>query len=347
MLFYIIHAFLVALSSFCVTYAKNRYAVFVFKLATFLIFLIPLAFRYQMGADYDSYHEIFDTIKRGGIPYTDDPGFLFLNSIVIQLGGSYQMFLAVIATLTIFYFFYGVPKERWFIYSLAFLFIPYTWCYTSIRQMLAVALAFYAWRQHQNKRHIYTIMALVGAIMFHSSSIIYPLLYIIFIHLPINRSIVFIVALCSMLVVYFFTAQLISMITEIVLLNPDYASYASGYNPWFDSTNLEISSGYGRILRYIIYFLIIICFNPNDNLASKVLILAFLLYIGCDFMSNYILIVNRITRGLMFVILPILYTISIGRHSSHKRIYLIIIWLGFFLLYITNVEVPYISIFNI
>ena len=93
MLFYSILLFLIICSASIVTYEKNTQIVTLFKIITFLLLFLPAAFRYNVGADYQNYINMYNEISAGGKELIE-PGYWFLNYIIDKCGGSAQFVLA-------------------------------------------------------------------------------------------------------------------------------------------------------------------------------------------------------------------------------------------------------------
>lgn len=345
MLFYLVLLLCIACSSAGITYSKNPVITIWCKVTTFLLIFLPIAFRYNVGVDYFNYIRMFQSISHQGSAYIE-PGYWWLNYIVHLLGGNAQTALAVAAFITLFFFFKNTEKEKWFIYSILFIILIFTWCCSTVRQMISMALAFYAWKKYEKGQRFTAILSIVFAFLFHYSSIIYPFIYLICKKININRIKAFL---------FFFIALALSFIGKGWLTNllatllsyTEYGNYTTSV--WFDP--IEMDSGLGMIVRYISYFFILLFF-PIDKVKNGKFILAlFTLYIVIDIISIQVTIMNRVGRGFIFCYLPCIYYISTTKYK-YRQIATFLVW-GIlavsFLRQLTtgfNHCAPYMSIFN-
>jgi hypothetical protein len=114
MFFYIVLLCLSSVSAFCCSKAKTAAGTFVFKWTTFLILFVPAAFRYGIGFDYPNYERLFREIAAGGGGYVE-PGYWYLNYVVIRRGGDFQIVIAVMSFFTAYFFIKGTPKRYFFL----------------------------------------------------------------------------------------------------------------------------------------------------------------------------------------------------------------------------------------
>lgn len=344
MLFYYILLALVVATSFCVRYARDPFVVSTCKAITLLLLIIPAALRYGIGVDYLSYENIFYEIKHGGGEYIE-PGYYCVNKVVAAFGGGPQWVFALMAFFTVYFFFKGVSKDRWLIYTVGFVLIAYTWLFTTVRQVFAAALAFYAWRELNKHKPGRAILAVLIAYTFHYSSFIYPVLYFLS-KIRISQRTIIVISVCGFVLFYLYGSLISDQIGGLLLLlGTKYASYSE--SDWFQSTASMgyLSSGYGVMLRYLGYFLMLFNYRPDRNKDGMAPLLVFLFYILSDFISIQITIFGRITRGLIFASLPILYNIS-RPQKEQNLVGVIIVWMIFILLFNMDASVPYVSIFN-
>lgn len=345
MLFYLVLLFLVACSSAGITYAQKDIHVQCCKIITFLLIFLPIAFRYNVGADYPNYIDIFHQITHKGATYLE-PGYWWLNYLVYSLGGDAQTALAVAAFITLFFFFRGTKKEEWFIYSILFFLLIFTWCCSTVRQMISMSLAFYAWKKYESGSRIKPIISIIVACLFHLSSVIYPFIFLFCKKLNINKikALTFFILALGL---SFIGKGWITNLLSKILLETSYGNYTNSI--WFDP--VEMGSGIGMILRYISYFFILIFF-PLDKVKNGKFILAlFTLYIVIDIISVQVTIINRIGRGFIFCYLPCIYYLT-TTPFKHRQIAVAITWSILFLNFLTllysgfNHCAPYTSIFN-
>ena len=100
------------ISSVFVSFSKDSGVCLCAKVITFFILLLPLAFQYDVGADYVSYTNTFNAIAHGRNLYEDETGWLYLNRLVFRLGGNAQMIFAVTDALILYFLFSEVSRKN-------------------------------------------------------------------------------------------------------------------------------------------------------------------------------------------------------------------------------------------
>lgn len=343
MLFYIIYFSTALCFSACVTYCKDVKYINLFKFLSFITIWLPVAFRYNVGNDYPNYVDIFDSISKGMATYIE-PGYWWMNYIISKLDGNVQIVFALSSFIILFFFFKGVEKEKWFIYTLIFLLVIFVWYCSTIRQMMSASMAFYAWRQKEKGENFVAVLLIVFAFLFHYSSLIYPLLYLFAKKVKIGHLsgiILFIIALFMS----FQKGDLLTSFLSELLSNTMYGNYTEV--AWFQPVEME--SGYGMLLRYFAYFIIIISFPLKES--NRFIFSLFVCYIIIDIISIQVEIINRIGRGFIFIFLPCIYNI-VSIHSRFRQISTLVVISIFTILLLKQMSVgynyciPYQSIFN-
>lgn len=167
----------------------KKYASFVPWVALTLI----SGFRYRVGTDYGAYVRIF-TEKLS--PLNMKGGFLWLIDIVDMVGGNYQLMFFIMSCLTMWFFykgfnfFCGDNKTYFMLASLLFIPVCYFFSLSTIRQMLSVAIFFYAIKHIVHKEALKYFIFIFIAVLFHKSAIIlFPLYWLL--NIKYNRLILF------------------------------------------------------------------------------------------------------------------------------------------------------------
>lgn len=224
MLFYLTLLFFVTVSSALVSYCRSWKVVWVFKIVTFLLISVPGAVRYGIGVDYWNYVNIFYDIKHTGT-WFGEQGWIWFNLLVAAVGGNEQWIFAIMAFATAFFFFKKVPSKRWIIYAPLFLLAMYGWYFSTVRQMFAASLAFYAWRKADSGRYVSAILAILVAFFFHYSSLLYPLIYWLCCYVRISKKIAVIIFFFSIVLSFGYTATVTSVILYLVSFSDKYGGY--------------------------------------------------------------------------------------------------------------------------
>lgn len=324
MLFYLTLLFFVTVSSALVSYCRSWKVVWVFKIVTFLLISVPGAVRYGIGVDYWNYVDIFCNIKHTGT-WLGEPGWMWLNMWVANVGGNEQWVFAIMAFVTAFFFFKGVPSKRWIIYAPLFLLAMYGWYFSTVRQMFAASLAFYAWRKLDDGKYFLAILSIVVACTFHYSSLVYPFIYFICRYVTISKRFAVLIFFSCIVLSYACTNALTSVMTYLVSFSGKYANYID--TTWFLSP--ELGSGMGVLINYVTWFIIVLSFPLKNNRQIQFVYTLFLLYVVFMIISDSIFIINRISRGLIFVLLPVVWYFFSEKYEKKSIVFPLIILLYF------------------
>lgn len=160
---------------------KGRNYGFPILILAYLIITLPVALRYNTGADYSSYVNTYEIVKAQGIydpfGYPMEIGYILLNYICFKLFDDYQSVFIIMALLTNYFFFKGIlyefKKINLGLAVFAYGFSLYFWDYIIIRNMLGIAIIFYALRFIFEKKIIKYFLAVTIAVLFHYSLIIF------------------------------------------------------------------------------------------------------------------------------------------------------------------------------
>ena len=195
---------------------------------TFLFFL--LAFRSEsVGNDTLGYHHIFDAYRsmsfRSFLVFEPEVLFAMLNWVIGQFTDNYQIYLAIVAALTLIpiAYLYTEDKEYSFLKIILFMNMStFIMLFSGIRQMLAVSVGIVAyWFVRKKKWYVFIPLVFV-AIGFHHSAIILFLLYPLY-HLKF-RPIHFLFILPLIFAVFFFNAEIFAYLTEYYMNYTDAVS---------------------------------------------------------------------------------------------------------------------------
>ena len=153
-----------------------------------LIFLFLLALRgLKCGSDTVQYFLHFEeyskmTYSRIIHVYDNELGFKLLAKLVSDLGGGYQVFLAVTACLCVLpiWNFYKKESDHQLLTIAMFLAVsPFSMYFTGIRQAVAMSIGLLAWYAARERRLLLFLLYVAVAMSFHTSAFIllavYPL----------------------------------------------------------------------------------------------------------------------------------------------------------------------------
>lgn len=343
MIFYILILCSVICSSCCVSFSKDKYLRLIFKFITINIIFIPAALRYGIGADYNNYIDIFNSVLNGDKIYQES-GWFFLNKFVIKMGGNAQCMIALVAFLTIFFFFEEIDSKQWFVYAFVFICVIYSWVFTTLRQMLTMTMVFNALLKWQKQKKIRSFLIAILSYFIHKSALFYiPILLIAkFIKLKKRTTILLFFILA------FFAFIIFPRIIDVILNLIGMSFYKSYLNSGEWINNASVNSGLGRLARYIVYFFIICLVPKKENLKSLQTLL--LIYIATDYFSQSIVILNRIGRGILFLFPMLTYNYYQPTNKHNTRF--LLMSLCMILLFLLSLlggfsgSVPYKTIFS-
>lgn len=341
-IFYILLLCGLVCSSCCVSFARDKFLVKFFQGVTFLILFLPAAFRYGIGTDYFDYVEIFNKISRGYV-LNIEPGWWLLNKWIYVFGGNAQTLITLTAFLTYFFLLYEVESKKWFIYVPAFFLIFYAWTFTTLRQMLAMSMCFFALCRIQKGKYFFAILIAGLSFFIHKSVLLYPFIYGLVNIFRFSKT----GGLVFISLTYVVSIILGALLNDIFLFLISLTMYA-GYDgsTWVNAP--EVTTGLGRVLRFCVYFAFVIFFPKNREKTKLFTFL--LLYIVIDFFSQSILILIRIDRGIMFIFLPLAWAVYENKKKYDLSFF--IYFCSYLLLFLLDLygglhnSIPYLSIFS-
>jgi hypothetical protein len=345
MAFYIILLLLASAASFCHSFSKNIYASYIFKALTFLLLFIPAALRHGIGYDWPGYENFFKQIALGR-PIVIDVGFYYLYLFVTKLGLTFQAFISLIAFITLFLYFISFQKKYFYLCVPLLVMFTYLWIFTTLRQMLASAIIYFAYtRCYTKKRYLWSIILLIAGIFIHSSTVIYvvfPALFLLRVDKKKAVVIFFGIIMC-----YFYATPILDFFYQFIISKTRFRYYY--YNFRWGEPN--ITTGFTILIRVLIYTAILIAISDENKKETSRALVLFLSMIFFDFLSLKIDIINRLARGLLFSYYPIISQVENGR-SKYRTICLSFVFLMAFAFFSAVLirdgygSRPYISIFN-
>lgn len=337
---YIIYNFILfgsVLFAFLYQVAKSNLAKNIFL---FICFIIPLSFlilRYDIGTDYQNYVEYFYKIK-SGVEVTKEPGYLFINELIIYFELHYQWLFVIFGTGFVFFSYAALPKEH--LAVAVFFFITTLYLYegfSAIRQGLSIAIMAYAIKYVHSKNFIKYFLFSVVASSFHVITgvlllILYPLL-------KLNiRSGFYITSIISIFIAIQYSSIGVLLFNYIGQLIPKYEWYI---NSQF-SSEAETSFGLlGPLIKVSIAIFIFIFKNQitKTDKRKNVYFNLYFFYIISYIFHLKISIFGRVEHIFIFSQIIIL-TYFIYHFRKYTRLLIMIMLCSFFYLmfirYITN-----------
>lgn len=227
---------------------------------SFLVLFLPHALRYGIGTDYFyTYVPGFFATGRG-VEFYDELGFDLMNKIIYFLTKDYKVLFFICSFLIFFFIYRGIVKNSKNI-PLSILLIFLTQCYfysmNMMRQAIAIAIIFYAFKYIKNNQKIKYIVCTLLASLIHSSAIIMlPFIFIYNIEIGKIKKII----ICIILLL---CGNLVGNI--IYYLVNTYTSYGWYYNSAFATETVPMT----LILTNLMLFLLNILFYPDKKEEDK------------------------------------------------------------------------------
>ena len=328
---------------------KNYFIVFS------LIFLILIGYtRYEFGADYVSYYEIYNNILNNKVsPVVNrlEVGYIILNKIFIFLGLHFNI---LIGTITLFNLiliyktiFFVLEKIKYFylcIFTYISLYSLFFYHLSLIRQSIAINLFFFSTKFIYRKELLKYSITIILASFFHkSAAVLFPVYF--FLQIKKIRLKYYNFFLIFMYVFYINKRYIIDIFT--IILNRINMNYYIHY--FFTKTGGEFFSYKNIVIILVTYvFLYLLKKEKNEKykLILKILILNNLIYIFS--MGTDILILNRIVDyfKIYYIFFPVIILKNIDKiriKNLNKKFifimsYLILMNLFFINTYLKNIE---------
>ncbi len=215
---------------------------------SFLIIFLPAALRYNVGVDYQAYIDIFNILKNGQPTYVE-PGYVFLNRIIIFLGIDVQWLFALIAALIYLLAYKSYPKKYASTYHFLFITTYYLITFTSLRSAIVFSISLIAISEYvRNPRIVpFILWVLIGS-LFHKSIIL-----IILIPLLSNKISIIFFKKYKVLIFMTITLSFVFRHELIYFILNSSISELLGYKKYATSSlftqKRELGSGLGVFLR--------------------------------------------------------------------------------------------------
>lgn len=274
-----------------------------------LSFLIPMfigGLRYNVGTDYMSYVAL--------LKYNANVDFGFsLISYVTKMIGNYQVLFFIYNFLTILFVFAGMKnckKEARPLVYFIYLFLVYTSGFNSIRQSLAIAIVFYAYKYIVNKNVKKWLFFSILASIFHNTAVICIPFYFIF---TTKKNYLKFVYLVLTFIASSNYIEIINFLTSKISFFSHFSIYANKYT---EAAN-------NKMFFVDIMVLIYIIFNKKKlnefDKCSNMYFYMFLIYIALEFTGFFNPFIKRIGNYFIFSKILLLGSIPYSMKSMDNK----------------------------
>lgn len=349
--------FSASLSAFCYSKSKEKVSSFFFLLVTFLILFLPLAFRYNVGTDYENYVRIVGRILSGCEWYKLEYGWYPIVLLIKRFNLDMQFFFIIPAFVSTCIILYVIPKKYFWFCIPSYICVSWINSFSLVRQAFAAVIFLLVIKAHCEQRYWNALFWGIIAVLFHTSLLILLLL------LPFSlmkwkifspcRNVMLFIPVCF---VFIITPAAKILMDKVVSMTP-YARYIDS----IFGKKTEMGTGLGVILKELNFVLVLFfssrnMTNKNDNRYKLICFYTFIFGIS-HLLATQIHIFGRLFH--LFDPFYIYMLISVYEGGSRwRKIVILFIQLSMFVLYIKLLKdnhasapgglgvVPYESIFG-
>jgi len=154
----------------------------IFWVLSLIIPLLLASFRWQVGTDYSTYIYLYDlfseieTLSQFFRSVLDiEPSFIILNVLIKAIFNDYILVFAICSLITLAFFYRAIEdyheKSSVMLAIVVFLFLLYPTTLNIVRQMIAVAIVFYATRYIFQRKYAKAAIWMIVALSFHYSAL--------------------------------------------------------------------------------------------------------------------------------------------------------------------------------
>ena len=242
-----------------VVFLLKKREIFVKKI--FIILILFSGFRHNVGVDFKNYEQIYNNIKLNNMIEIEkyiETGYIYLNKIVIYIGGDFQLVLLIMALVSNIFIYKFIKentcflsqKEKYMIYSVYVYFLIgayYISSFNSVRQFLTISIFLYSYKFIEKKElKKYILYLLIGSLFHKSLILLIPLYWVLNLKkIPLK---------------YFFIFMIIDVIIVFKL------SFILQYMPFYNRYSeiiYKFTTSYILVLGLLLLNLFIIFFHKN------------------------------------------------------------------------------------
>jgi hypothetical protein len=334
--------FLIILSEY--KFKKN--VKILFTCIAIFSFIIIGGGRFEVGADWFSYREFFDTVEYSNISIKDKEYlFLILNLIFSKIGIGFNIFVFIVF-LAAFYtkylyissFTFNIPLALLIYFLTLFIVLDIN----GLRQGIAIGILFLTIAPNYKRQFIKFFILVFCASLFHYTAVVYLPFYFIS-TFKIYPKKIFLIVLFTFILTFFI---------ENILINSIFGRLISAYenlqhyNYYVDNSETPVVDKFGLAVlsRLIILFIIVrnsqnIKINETlKNLLVNSYTISILLFLLLSFNQDF---ANRLSYYFRFVeIILVPLIVHFEKNRVRKYLYLFIFILIYFLSFLRIMMIP-------
>lgn len=242
---------------------NNKICILLF----FLILFVLLSLRsIENGIDLVHYKYYFNYFSKLSfidlLSYSDgnknEIFFYILNKLVSYFGGSFQLFLTIIAIISIFpifKFYYKSTNNALLTIALFIVVAPFTSFFSSLRQSIAIGIVVYSFTFVENKKIFKFIFCVIIASLFHRTALFSLPLYVIYNTKITSKKLYFIIPIIFFM--FLFNEQIFALLLTI------FPSYDSEFVP------IAQTGAYGILVLLVLFAVYCFFFSHSDKVDNS------------------------------------------------------------------------------
>lgn len=283
-------------------------------IVVFFIVVILNGFRVDVGTDYQHY-ELINRMVSQGVPTLMEPGFIYLNKIVLDLGFDVRLVFLIMTILTYSLLFKVLLREKifglgiFFVFTFGFIFISNN----IIRQAFTIAIFFYSIKYIYSRELLKFCLVLFIGFLFHKTIILMLPFYFVS---RVSFHKIFWVVMILISTLLSFTDFIPYILNNVVARLPKYSGYL---NQNFGSA---INSGLTNLLYAAMYLYVVFFMDTFKSLKDRVYLNIFLVGINISFMFMTVDFLYRVSYyfvPMFILIIPMLHKnlkLKFNRHLT-------------------------------
>ncbi|MFW6008878.1 MAG: EpsG family protein [archaeon] len=323
-----------------------------FKLLSLFLLIIMVGFRYNVGADYNSYVNYFENLNvNNPFDYSKfEPAYTFINYIIKQNGWGVEIVFLVSAFITLF-FVYKTLNSYSKIYSFSlFLFLVdggYSNICNLVRQGVAISLFFFSVKYIIEKKfYIYVFLIVIASLFHYSALFLIPVYFIA--DYNFSRKIYFFIYFISLLFLF----------TNIIYYLADFISpFLFDYGRYLESEYFtrvtQVDTGLGFLFHNIVGIILIFFKNKIVKKDDKNIYFFNLYFISlCTNLIFYrVYILLRMVKYFTWFKFLVLDKFILCFNKNSRKIVLFLIFILYYIIFMYTVHTgshisPYKFYFN-
>ena len=329
--------------SFLYSKSKDKSSIIIFLTLSFLILFLPLALRYGIGTDYNSYVQIASSAIAHKKYFSFEIGWAPILWLIAQFDLDIQIFFVIPAFFTILILFVVIPRKYFWLCIPAYISIAYLESFSLVRQSFAASILLLSIRAFYNKKNILALFWFALSVLFHKSVVFMFPLFLLSIFrwkfLNVYTSVFIFVCSCA----FFSVFNVASFLMQNVLGNSIYAGYIGG---GYDKKT-ELGSGLGLLLRLVMFAVFLFCIRRSARtnegslfISRRYVYTVFSLYMlsAAHILAAQIHIFNRIPNLFSPFYVYVLIAV-VQSKSRYRKIVLIFTLSVLFIFFIKTLQV--------